>query len=458
MTKKIDQKPSGRPSDEALYRFRVVSDVLASEKRGQERAEAVAAVILKPPLSLSDDHRSPKERTVYRWLAAFKKDQIAGLEPHTHGRTMTSVVLSTELLAYVAAQKQEDVRASLPELVKRARETGLLSERERVDRTTLYRACLRMGIPVERRKGAKVRDSRRFAYEHRMEMLLSDGKHFRAGASRAKRLAMFFLDDASRIGHDVVVGPSESTHLFLRGLYQTTQIHGLSGITYLDRGCGFISDDTVAVVGQLPSLLIHGEKAYPEGRGKIEKFNQTVRDAVLRYLDGRPDVDPDCGALELRLRHWLHRTYNHTPHESLGGLTPWQRFAADERPLRMPESLSALRERFVVTLQRRVSADHVLSVEGTLYETPRGMAGSKATVHRQVLDGTLRVLFQGRLVKLLPVDLTANAHARRHRHRTAPAEGPAPIPVKSAADLAFERDFAPIVDADGGYSDPEDKK
>ena len=280
--------------------------------------------------------------------------------------------------------------------------------------------------------------------------------HFRAGALRVKRLAMFYLDDASRYGHDVVVGPSESTHLFLRGLYQTNQISGLSGITYMDRGCGFISNDTVAVVQQLHSLLIHGEKRYPEGHGKIEKFNQTVRDAVLRHLDGRPDVDPDCGALELRLRHWLHHTYNHTPHESLDGMTPWQRFSTDERPLRMPESLQALRERFVITLRRRVSADHVLSVAKTLYEAPRGMAGSVATVHRQVLDGTVRVLFQGRLVKLSPVDLTANAHARRHR--TAPAEGPAPIPVKSAADLAFERDFAPIVDADGGYSDPEDKE
>lgn len=449
--------PTGHPSQEALYRFRVVSDVLARELRGQRRHEAISAVASEPPLVLSGASRSSGPRTIYRWLAAFEKDQIAGLERCPRWITKSSVVLSERLLAYVAAQKQEDVRASLPEILKRARVAGILAEQEPVDRTTLYRTCLRMGICVERRRGAKVRDSRRFAYPHRMDMLLSDGKHFRAGASRARRLAMFFLDDASRFGHDVVVGPSESAELFQQGLYQAIQRSGLPGIIYLDRGSGFIADDTVAVVGQLPSLLIHGEKAYPEGHGKIEKFNQTVAEALLRHLDGRPDVDPDCGALQLRLRHWLHEIYNHTPHESLHGRSPWHRFSTDERPLRFPESLEALRERFVVHLERRVSPDHVVSVEGTFYEVPRGLAGSKTTVYRQVLDGTVRILFQGKLVKLLPVDLSANAHARR-AGRLAPEDDLAAIPTKSAADLTFDRDFAPVVGPDGGFCDPHDEE
>jgi transposase InsO family protein len=435
----------------------VVSDVLARELRGQRRQEAISAVARELPLVLSGAAHSSGPRTIYRWLAAFEKSQIAGLERCPRSLTKSSVVLSERLLEFAAGQKQEDVRASLPEILKRARVAGILAEQESVDRTTLYRACLRMGICVERRRGAKVRDSRRFAYAHRMEMLLSDGKHFRAGASRARRLAMFLLDDASRFGHDVVVGPSESAELFQQGLYEAIQQSGLPGSIYLDRGSGFIADDTVAVVGQLPALLIHGEKAYPEGHGKIEKFNQTVAEAVLRHLDGRPDVDPDCGALRLRLRHWLHEIYNHTPHESLHGLTPWQRFSTDERPLRFPESLEALRERFVVHLERRVSSDHVVSVEGTFYEVPRGLAGLKTTVYRQVLDGTMRILFQGKLVKLLPVDLAANAHARR-AGRLAPEDDLAAIPTKSAADLTFDRDFAPVVGPDGGFSDPHDEE
>lgn len=98
-----------------------------------------------------------------------------------------------------------------------------------------------------------------------------------------------------------------------------------------------------------------------------------------------------------------------------------------------------------------------MTVDDTFYEVPRGLAGSKTTVYRQVLDGTVRILFQGKLVRLLPVDLAANAHARR-AGRLDPEDDLAAIPTKSAADLTFDRDFASVVGPDGGFSDPHDEE
>jgi len=395
-------------------------------------------------------------RTIYRWLKAFVQRYIAELEPAERPRTQSSVVLPQRLLDFVTIEKQRDIRASLPEILRRARQQGVIGEQEPVDRSSLWRACVRMGVPVVRRKKAKVRDSRRFAYPHRMDLNLCDGKHFRAGSTRARRVAMFFLDDATRFGLHVVVGTSENTALFLRGLYEAIQLYGTSGILYIDHGPGYIANDTLAVIAKLGPLLIHGEVKYPEGHGKIEKFNQTALAAVLRNLDGRADVDPDCGALELRLRHWLHQTYNHTPHEALGGkITPWQRFSADPKALNFPKSQQALRELFVLELRRKVSNDHVVSIDGVDYETPRGLAGTTVTVWRQVLDGTLTVLHpggEGRLVRLHPVDLVANAQQRRGQATT--EDDTEPVPARSAADMAFARDFGPVVGADGGFADP----
>lgn len=454
----MPKEPSARslpPSPEGLYRFRVVSEVLAREQRGEPRAEAIAAVATSPPPPVEGAPGRVGPRTIRRWLAAYEARGLCGLERRVRERTESSVVLPSRLLAFVEEEKRQDVHASLPEIIRRSRELGIVGEAERIDRSTLWRACLRMGVSVVRRSSAKVRDSRRFAYTHRMDMTLSDGKHFRAGASRIRRVAMFFLDDASRYGLEVVVGASESTALFLRGLHRQIQGSGLAGIYYLDHGAGFIAQDTVTVVSQLPALLIHGEKAYPEGHGKIERFHRTAAAALLRSLAGRPDVDPDCGALELRLRHWLREVYNHTPHESLDGQTPWQRFSADDKPLRLPDSLEQLRERFLVRLRRKVANDHVLSVDGIDYEVPRGLAGTVTTAYRQILDGTVSVLLQGRLVRLHPVDLHANAHARRARLQA--SEEPETVPRRSAADLTFQRDFAPVVGPDGGFDDPDEE-
>jgi hypothetical protein len=322
---------------------------------------------------------------------------------------------------------------------------------------TVWRALTKRGVATKRRKTPHGGDTRRFAYPNRMQMVLSDGKHFRAGRARLKRVALFFLDDATRYGLHVIVGTSESADLFLRGVYEMVRKGGLFDILFLDNGPGFIAVDTAAVVASLNALLVLGTSGYAAGHGKIEKFNQTALDAVLQYLDGVDDVDPDCGALELRLQHWLRETYNHTPHESLGkGVTPWQRWSDDDRPLTFPDDDADLRDRFVLSETRRVTNDHTVSIDSVDYEVPKGLAGQTIPIYRQVLDGTLSITFGDRRIRLQPVDLAANATSRRGAG-TSPPVPTGPVPP-SAAQLAYARDLAPIVDADGGFSDVNEEE
>jgi putative transposase len=445
--------PAHRPSSEALARYLVVSQVLAQQHLGLCRAAALAAVAAVPHPDAAGVLRRRCTRTLQRWLRDYEHDGLAGLEPHRRAPSIASRAVPTALVTFAGEQKRLDPAASLPELVRRARELGILTPEQPVDRTTLWRVCQRAGVELGRRKSAATRDSHRFAYPHRMDLVLCDGKHFRAGATRHKRVALFFLDDATRLGLHVVVGTSEHCGLFLRGLYELIRRHGFMSIVYLDRGPGFIADDTAEIIAKLGALLILGEGRYPEGHGKIERFNRSALAQVLRGFDRRPDVDADCGALELRLAHFLRELYNHAPHESLEQRTPFERFSADTRALRFPEDDAALRARFVVHLERRVTNDHVVSVDGVAYEVPRGHAGAKVVLHRRVLDGSLLVPHQGRLVVLHPVDLARNATTPRARPAQPDASTTHPLPP-SAADLRFARDLRPVVGPDGGFSDP----
>jgi transposase InsO family protein len=363
------------------------------------------------------------------------------------------VSLVLGLVRFLQTTKQDDPKASVPEVLRRAREQGVVQHDARVDRTTVYRACVRLGLPLSRLSTKRDWDARRFAYPHRMMMLLVDGKYFRAGGARARRLAFFFLDDCTRKGLHVVVGTKgEATQVFLRGLYELILNYGLVITVYLDNGPAFIADDTSLVIAQLGMHLVLGTAGYPEGRGKLERFNRTAWNAVLRALT-RPEVDPSVPALELRLRHFLHKQYNHWPHEALDGQSPEQRWQGDPRPLRFPSSEAELRERFFVTETRQVSSDHIVSFEGTAYEVPRGHATTRVTLRRGVLDDSLYVLHQGQWTRLHPVDLTANAYARRARPGAAePEEGPPPVPT--AACHAFDRDFGPVLTAEGGCPEP----
>jgi len=449
MAKKTKSRTSLVLSPEALFRYQIVSAVKARELSGQGTDAAVREVAAQPHLTLDGAQKTTAVRSIYRWLAELERDGMSGIETAQPER-MISVALPKPLLDFLETEKGEDRYASVPELIRRARERGVIGPRERADRTSVWRACVRLGLPLRRVPAKHEADKRRFAYPHRMMMMLADGKHFRAGASRRKRVAVFFLDDATRFALGVVVGTVESAELFLRGLHGVLRRFGFMDIVFLDRGAGFKADDTAAACRRLDIHLVLGTAAYPEGHGKIEKFNQTAGSQILRGLPGAADVDDDCGALELRLGHYLDHRYNRQPHEALGGQTPLARFEADTRALRFPADDAALADGFVVTDTRKVSADHVISFEGTCYEVPRGHAGTDITVWRRLLSGSIEVVHDGRLVAVAAVDLAQNAVSRRATP-SAPAPDDDERAPRTAAGLAFARDFAPVVGSDGGF-------
>lgn len=440
------------PSSEALFRYLIAAEAEARMLAGEERADVVRALAARDHRCFDGSIRRVSERSIYRWILAHALEGAAGLERKPRV-VAASAVLTKEFVAFLVGQKQHDEEASIPEVIRRARQSGILKPDEKVSRSTVYRACKRLGLPVARRKRAKDRDSRRFAYPHRMDMVLCDGKYFRAGAKRAKRVVLFFLDDATRYVLHAVVGTTETKELFLRGVYELIVKHGYFGAFYLDRGPGFIAEDTAAVFAQLQRPILHGESGYKEGRGKIERFNRTAKADVLRGLDGRADIDVAPGALELRLRHYTEVDYAHRPHESLDGATPWQRFSGDPKPLRFPEDEQALRRKFEVWVERRVANDHVVQLDSIRYEVPRGYAGRRVVLRRRVLEGSVGFLHEGRLIDLHPVDLASNARAPRSRPDDQQRSDQ--VPPVTAAELSFQRDFGAVVDDDGGFDAPD---
>jgi putative transposase len=425
-------------SAEALFRHRIVAAVLALQLLGNKRASAVSITVQCVHVTETGAVRPISARTLYRWIASYAKGGIAALEPEA--RKVKTTALSDSLVAFLRKEKTHDPDASIPEILRRAREQDILAAQERVHRATAWRVAGRLGLPLTCRSAKALTDMRRFAYPHRMRMVLVDGKHFRAGAARLKRLVFFFIDDCTRRVIGLVVGASESSALLLRGLFEVIRQVGKMDVLYFDRGPGFIANDTHAVCVRLDICFIHGRERYPEGHGKVEAFNKTAKHDVLRGLT-RADVDPDFGSLELRLRHYVEHQYNVRSHESLGGQPPLQRWNADERELVFPRDHDELRSRFVLTESRRVSADNIVSVDGAHYEAPFGHAHKSIPVERHLLTHTVWIVHEGRLVQLHPVDLAHNAEDRRAlRDRTTHSDQEAPM---TAAGMAFDRDFGP---------------
>ena len=451
----LERKNPVTLSAEALFRYRVVGSVEALMLTGKSFAEAVRTVAIGSH-PCAGATRSVSERTAYRWVAAYRQHGIEGIEPTGRERIETSAVLSEKLVEFLHAERELDRDASVPELVRRARELGIVRSHERVSRATVWRTMRRMGLVTSRRKVVK-RDSRRFHYSERMQMAISDFVHFRAGAGRLRRVAVYILCDCTRFCLDVLVhaGRGERTETFLELLHRVLLHYGRFDAIYTDGGSAYNSDDTARVMSNLDELAhIMGEARYPEGHGKVERYNRSTRDRCLRAL-ARPEVDPDAGSLTLRLRHDLHR-YNDTPHEGLDGDTPRQRWERSSRDLDPVPDEQWLRSKFTITVNRRVSSDHVISHEGTGYEVPRGLAGEKIEIVRRVLDSTLHILHDGQLKQLHPVDPEKNATCPRAKNHGADTEKVSGS--KTASAISYEKRFGSVLDADGGCTAKEDQK
>ena len=445
---------------EALFRYRVISHVAALEHQGWQRSDAVRQVV--DPLHYTDEGQAKRvsERSLWRWLAAFEKGGVDAQETKKRSKIQSSRVLSQDLLDFLESERGKDLKASIPELILRARAMNLIGPKQAVDRTSVWRAMQRLGLSTSAGALPKGADTRRFEHASRMHCVIADGKHFRAGPTRRKRVAIYFLDDATRYGLGVVVTTSENLEAVLVGLHEVVERFGLMHLLYWDHGSAFVAADVKQVAAQLGLHAVYGRVAYPQGRGKIEVFNRSAKARVLRNLAGSPDVDPDCGALTLLLSHDL-KLYNHLPHESLEGETPYQRWHSSEHPLRPAESSVWLRECFTLPIERRVSNDHIVQVNGTDYEVPRGYAATKVTLHRRLLEPTenghaLYLPHESALVRLHPVDKQANATSGRAPLPSKPE--PETVLPKSASQLSFEASLAPMTAADGGYYDPNDEE
>ena len=291
-----------------------------------------------------------------------------------------------------------------------------------------------------------------------MQLVMVDYKRFRAGPHRARRAAVYLLDDATRYGLGVRVtmaGERPDDVLFV--LAHVLRQYGLMSVLYWDHGSGFIANDVLAVLGRLDVAPIFSTAGYPEARGKIERFNRSLKARLLRAMT-RADVDPDLAVLQLRLQHDLFQVYNHQPHESLDGRTPHEVFHGSRQALRPVRSEDWLRECFTLPESRTVSADHVIQYGGALWEAPRGLARKEVQVHRRLLDGpeALYVVHDGQMVRLHRLDPHFNATSGRAREAGVPE--PSAEPPPTASMLRYAHDHPSMLAPDGGYVDPELQK
>ena len=206
-----------------------------------------------------------------------------------------------------------------------------------------------------------------------------------------KTYLVAFLDDHSRFITGYRWGWSEDSLHLAAAFKRAVAARGLPGTAYVDNGACFV-DETIAVTcAKLRIRITHSPPYRPEGRGKIERFFETVRGQFL--VEVSPDGKPAPGrrvpdGLE-QLNGWFTTWVEHEYHVRLhspAGATPLERWSAGT-PRFVPAAQldAAFLQEAIRTVAARTAT---IKFQGNVYEAAPELAGQAVTIRYSPFDLT----------------------------------------------------------------------
>src|SRR5262249_7974321 len=139
---------------------------------------------------------------------------------------------------------------------------------------------------------------------------------------------------------------------------------GVPRSIYVDNGSAFVDEALKRAAAKLGIRIIHTTPYRPEGKGKIERFLETVRCQFLVEIgDGARIADLD--ELNRLSTAWVETVYPRRAHEGTGQ-APLDRWLAGA-PFAQP-SPAQLAEAFLWSVNRQVRKTATVSLLGNAYE------------------------------------------------------------------------------------------
>lgn len=268
--------------------------------------------------------------------------------------------------------KKEQPYRSVPMIIDMLERAGKIVPPGSVKRSTLRRQLQLCGYTTALLKGDQ-KTYRRFERDSPGELYqadAADGIYLpdpKAPGSFWLCKLIAILDDSSRL----CVGARfyENQQQFaLDDCFQRAVLrHGLPVDMYVDRGNIFISGHFRRVCAELRVHLIKASVAYPEGKGKIERFNKTCKSAFYpeAQLLVRQGKLKTLEELNEYLEAWVEQAYNRKPHSELNGQSPLEVWGPV--PIHPVTDPTMVWEAFLWRRSRTVEKDCCFPLEGVRF-------------------------------------------------------------------------------------------
>lgn len=361
----------------ALFRYQLIRSAADDAVTPRQRGPMVRALA-------GQEHPGPfggtitvSRETLDRWIRAWRAGGFDALKPtgRTQGRSTPERVLA--LATTLKQERPERTAAQVRRIII-----------ETLGDAPSESTLLRHFRSLDLKTGSPARATGRFEASRPNEIWVGDGLHGpRLGGRKTYLFA--FLDDHSRLVVAARWAFAEDAVRLSAALRPALEARGIPDTCYVDNGSAFIDASLARVCARLGIKLVHSRPYRPQGRGKIERFFNTVTGQFLTEITitdtgSEPSSGQQTGStvasiteLNQLFTSWTEMVYHRTTHTTTGQ-TPLQRWDDGWRyrsPNRRDPDVIA--EAFRWSAIRTVTKTATVSLHGNTYQVDPTLAGAK---------------------------------------------------------------------------------
>jgi transposase InsO family protein len=331
------------------------------------------------------------ERTLYRYLKAYKEYGLTGLYSKKNSNKGKPKSIPKDLVEEILMLKKELVIRSSRKIINLLEisnkvQPGILKERT-VSRLLKTNGYTKKAISASRKLYKKV------VVKNIYELYMSDITEIWILNEHNKPVKAYLFVIIDTFSRFVVHAQFYLDSNLLRledCVKKAITKYGLCQILYVDNGSVYIANNFKLACANLGIKLVYSTVYYPQGKGLIERFNKTFKDDFYSELKLNPICD--IRILNERFFAWLN-FYHNKIHSSLDGKSPKEVWESAVLNGTKPKLVSPifLKECFYHSTRCKVSAYGVVNFETNQYETSSSLVGEWVSAKYDPFD--LRELY-----------------------------------------------------------------
>ena len=352
--------------------------------------------------------------TIEKWLLDYRKGGFDALIPKSRSDCGTSRKIDADLKEQILYLRSNYPRLSASAIFRQLQDNGSIRKGQ-LSESTVLRFINEMNL---REQFTNNQDLRRYERPHINEVWCGDssvGPYLTTDDGKKHKVYVIALiDDASRFIVGIDVFFNDNFINLMSVIRSAVAKFGVPKVFNFDNGPGYRNKQMELLAARIGSTIHYCKPYSPVQKAKIERWFRTLKDQWMATLNMKDfhTLDELRGSLLTYVR-----LYNQRVHSSLNGKSPEERFFSEPEYIRRISD-EQIESSFLLEIERRVSADSVITIDQVEYEVDYRFAKQRITLrYSPDMDDIYVVEHDGTLTPIRILNKQENSTVKREKVR-----------------------------------------